>query len=370
MSSFFEAFSVLPDPRVHHNKVRHRLVDVVMITICAVVANADDWVDVVNFAHAKREWLEEFLELPNGIPSHDTFGRLFSMIDPEAFGACFLDWISGIAEKKDGRIVAVDGKTSRGSRDGDVAPLHLVSAFCAENRLVLGQLATEEKSNEITVIPRLLDVLDVREAIVTIDAMGAQKAVVKKIRDKDADYVIGLKANQSKLHEGVVEMFDGVDLDTESSVDLDVHTIEERAHGRQRIQGVFVHSDLSRISAVEGWRDLHSVVMVLTETMENGRLHTERRFYISSLDGDATEMAHAVRAHWGIENSVHWVLDVAFREDHQRVRRDNGAQNLAVIRHAALNLYRQDKTKKASIKSKRHIAGWNEDYLATLLFGD
>jgi predicted transposase YbfD/YdcC len=370
--SFLEAFSVLRDPRVHHNKVRHKLLDVVMMTVCAVTAGAEDWIDVVDFATAKRSWFEEFLELPGGIPSHDTFARLFAMIDPEAFGSCFMTWVSATAKRKNGRIVAVDGKTVRRSHDGNPdEALHMVSAFCADQRLVLGQLATEDKSNEITAIPKLLGVLDIRKAIVTIDAMGAQKEIVTTIRDRKADYVIGLKANQPKLHSAVVDCFSGVTLDTESSGDLDVHVIDEKGHGRRRTQGTFVTTDLSDLPTAGDWTDLRSVAMVITEFVNSkGQLTTEKRYYLSSLGQDATKLAHAIRSHWSIENSLHWVLDVVFDEDHSRTRRDNGAANLAVIRHAALNLIRQDKSTKASVKSKRNKAAWDLDYLTRLLFGD
>jgi predicted transposase YbfD/YdcC len=368
---FVEAFSDLPDPRVHHNKIRHKLLDVITMTVAAVLGGADNWADVVDFAHAKQNWFEEFLELPNGIPSHDTFSRVFSLIDPEAFGQCFLAWVRSIAKRKGGRVVPIDGKTLRRSHDGGEAALHVVSAFCTANRLVLGQIATEEKSNEITAIPKLLDVLDVRKAIVTIDAMGAQKAIVAKIVERKADYVIGLKANQPKFLEAVEAIFEGVHLDTSASKYLDVHVIDEKGHGRERVQGTFVTTRLDGIPAPDDWLGLSSVAMVITEWIDkDGRPKTERRFYISSLTQDAQQSANAIRSHWGIENSLHWVLDVVFREDDSRVRRDNGALNLAVIRHGALNLIRQDKKTKASVRSRRNRAGWNNDYLASLLFAD
>lgn len=341
------------------------------MTVCAVISGADDWIEVVNYANSKQKWLESFLELPGGIPSHDTFARLFSMINAEQFGECFLTWVSSVAKQVDGRVVPIDGKTLRRSHDGKPSSaLHVVSAFCAENRLVLGQVATQEKSNEITAIPALLDVLDLKGAIITIDAMGCQKDIVTKITEKGGDYTIGLKGNQPKLLEAVVEHFEGVHLDTEATDDLDVNTIEEKSHGRERAQATFVSSNLTEIERANDWDGLRSIAMVITETMEKGHFKTERRYYLSSLEQNASEVAHAVRAHWSIENSVHWVLDVAFREDDSRVRRDNGAQNLAVMRHAALNLLRQDKVTKTGVKNKRKKAGWDNDYLASLLFAD
>lgn len=369
LSAFMESFADLPEPRVHENKIRYKLLDIVVMATCAVISGADDWDTIADYARSRQEWFEQFLELPNGVPSHDTFSRVFSMINPDAFGACFLSWVSSVAEHSEGRVIPIDGKTLRRSHNDGEAALHVVSAFCADNSLVLGQLATEEKSNEITAIPRLLDVLDVEGAIITIDAMGAQRDIVDKICDKGADYVIGLKTNQPKLHEAVESHFAGMHLDTGKTKVLDVHVIRDEGHGRDRIQGTFVASDLSRLAMKDEWTGLRSIVMVITEQLDkHGRLTTEKRYYLSSLSPNAKETAHAVRAHWGIENRLHWVLDVAFREDDSRVRRDNGAQNLAVIRHSALNLLRQDTTTKLGIKNKRKKCGYDPYYLPSLLF--
>jgi predicted transposase YbfD/YdcC len=370
LSGFMETFADLPEPRVHENKIRHKLLDIVVMTTCAVMSGIDEWWFVADYARSKQRFFEQFLELPNGIPSHDTFARVFSLIDPDAFGECFVTWVTSVATCSDGRVVPIDGKTLRRSHDGDNAgPLHLVSAYCTDSALVIGQLATEEKSNEITAIPKLLDLLDVEDAIITIDAMGAQKDIVDKICDKGADYVIGLKTNQPKLHEAVERHFDGVHLDTEATSDLDVHVIDERGHGRERIQGAFVSSDLSSITMADEWTGLRSIVMVVTEQInKDGRLTTEKRYYLSSLGQDAKVTANAVRSHWHIENSLHWVLDVVFREDDSRVRVDNGAQNLAVMRHAALNILRQDKHSKLSVNGKTKKCGYDNDYLASVLF--
>lgn len=371
LDAFMESFADLPEPRSHTNKIRHKLLDIVVITVCAVICGLDEWDLIEDYGHAKRSWLETFLELPNGIPSHDTFSRVFSMIDPDAFGACFVSWVSSMATRVDGRVIPIDGKTLRRSHDGENAgPLHMVSAYCTENGMVLGQVATEEKSNEITAIPRLLDVLNVEDAIITIDAMGAQKDIVDKICDKGADYMIGLKNNQPKLYECVEEHFEGVHLDTEANKHLDINLIDERGHGRHRIQGTFVTGDLSGVPMRDEWTGLRSIVMVITEFINNnGRLATEKRYYISSLKPEAVIAARVTRSHWGIENSLHWVLDVAFREDDSRIRRDNGAQNLAVIRHVALNIARKDKTTKLGIKSRLKKCNYDNDYLASLLFG-
>jgi predicted transposase YbfD/YdcC len=364
-----DAFAELPEPRLHVDKIRHKLSDIVVMTVCAVICGVDEWDLIEDYAHAKRSWFETFLELPNGIPSHDTFSRVFSMIDPEAFGACFVSWVSSIAERVDGRVVPIDGKTLRGSHDGGEGALHLVSAFCTENSLVLGQLATEEKSNEITAIPKLLDLLDLEGAVITIDAIGAQRDIVERICDRGADYVIGLKSNQPKLHACVEAGFDGVGLDTETTTALDAHVERDRGHGRDRIIGTFVTSDLSGIPMADEWTGLRSIVMVVTESVNSkGRLTTDKRYYISSLRQEAVRNANAVRAHWEVENRLHWVLDVVFREDDSRIRRDNSAQNLAVIRHAALNLARQDKTTKLGIKNRLKKCNYDNDYLASLLF--
>lgn len=369
--AFMEAFGDLPEPRTHTNKIRHKLLDIVVITVCAVICGLDEWDMIADYGRAKHHWLEQFLELPNGIPSHDTFSRVFSMIDPDAFGTCFVSWVSSMATRVDGRVVPIDGKTLRRSHDGDGAgPLHMISAYCTESSLVLGQLATEEKSNEITAIPRLLDILDVEDAIITIDAIGAQRDIVDKICDKGADYMIGLKTNQPKFYKCVEEHFEDVDLDTEMNDELDVHVIDERCHGRHRIQGTFVTNDLSSAPMAGEWTGLRSIVMVITEFINSkGRLVTEKRYYISSLSPNAVTAARVTRSHWSIENSLHWVLDIAFREDDSRIRRDNGAQNLAVIRHVALNLARQDKTTKLGIKNRLRRCNYDNDYLASLLFG-
>lgn len=369
LEAFMEAFAELPEPRVHENKIRYKLLDIVVMATCAVISGADDWDAIADYARGRQEWFEWFLELPNGVPSHDTFARVFSMIDPDAFGACFLSWVSSVAKHSDGRVIPIDGKTLRRSHNADEAALHMVSAFCTENSLILGQLATEEKSNEITAIPALLDVIDVDGAIITIDAMGAQKEIVDKICDKGAEYVIGLKTNQPKFHEAVEKHFEGIHLDSKKTKTLDIHVIRDETHGRDRIQGTFVSSDLSGIDMRDEWTGLRSIAMVITEQLnKEGRLTTEKRYYISALSQNAEQTAQAIRSHWGIENKLHWVLDVAFREDDSRVRRDHGAQNLAVIRHATLNILRQDTTTKLGIKNKRKKCGYDYNYLPSLLF--
>lgn len=370
LRAFLESFHDLPEPRTHRGKIRHQLIDIITITLCAVLCGAEDWVDVEDFGEAKREWFETFLDLPGGIPSHDTFSRVFAMIDPEAFGSCFISWVSGMTKPTKGRVVPIDGKTVRGSQDGRYGgPLHMVNAYCVEHRMVLGQLATEEKSNEITAIPGLLEILDVRDAIIAIDAMGAQREIVSKIRAKGADYVIGCKNNQPRLREAIEETFVGIDLEHLPGEGVETHVEDDNSHGRQLTRGVFVTDDLSLIPNPEKWKDLRSIAMAINEFVDgNGRLVAEKRYFISSLDVDAKQFAQTIRAHWQIENALHWVLDVTFREDYSRVRADNGAANLVAMRHAALNLVRQEKRTKGSIKTKRKRAGWVNSYLEELVF--
>lgn len=365
LQSFLETFSTLDDPRVHAKKNRHTLIDILVITVCAVLSGADDWVDVAHFGNAKQRWFARFLELPNGIPSHDTFGRVFSLLDPDAFADCFLAWMEGLSSLRSGRVIAIDGKTLRRSHGVARNPLHMVSAFCTESAMVIGQVATEEKSNEITAIPRLLDFLDLDGAILTIDAMGAQTAIVNQIHDSGGDYVIGLKANQKTLYDGAKRLFSNL------GDELITHDEHDSSQGRDVLRSVSVTDELDSIAGTENWRGLRSLVLIITEQIDaNGRLVIEKRYYLSSLPPDANVHAKAIRSHWHIENKLHWSLDVTFREDQSRVATNHGAQNLAVARHIALNLLRKETTTKGSLKTKRKRAGWNDDYLSLVLFGE
>ena len=366
-----ETFADLPEPRVHENKIRHKLLDIVVMTTCAVMSGIDEWWFVADYAASKQDVLRAVLGVTqwHPVPRHVLQGVLHDR--PRCVRSMFHVVGDVVATCSEGRVVPIDGKTLRRSHDGDNAgPLHLVSAYCTDNALVLGQLATEEKSNEITAIPKLLDLLDVEGAIITIDAMGAQKDIVDKVCDKGADYVIGLKTNQPKLHEGSRGVISTVSISTPRQRTISTSTSSmkkatDESECRERLSA----TDLSGIPMTDEWAGLRSIAMVITEQIDkNGRLATEKRYYLSSLGQDATLTANAIRSHWGIENSLHWVLDVVFREDDSRVRKDNGAQNLAVIRHAALNILRQDKHSKLSVKTKRKRAGWDNDYLASLLF--
>lgn len=370
VSTITEHFSKLDDPRRYNR--RHLLLDIIVIAICAAVCGADNWVDVENFGKAKYGWFKQFLELPHGIPSHDTFRRVFALLDAEQFEQCFVEWVGAANEVTEGQIVPVDGKTLRRSHDRTLGKkaLHMVSAWASENRLALGQVKTDEKSNEITAIPQLLDVLDISGCIVTIDAMGCQKKIAKKIIDQGADYTLSVKENQKGLYDDIAELFDyAQEIDF---VDCDYHKTVDKGHGRIEIRECWTISDpeyLVYIRNLSAWKDLQTIVMVKSERRIGQKSSTKVRYYISSSAGDAKQVLESVRGHWGIENKVHWVLDVAFREDDSRVRKGNGAQNFAILRRVALNLLKQEKTARCGIKAKRLKAGWDHDYLLKVLTG-
>jgi predicted transposase YbfD/YdcC len=366
-----EHFGSLKDPRTGR-MVDHYLLDIVTIAICAVICGADDWVAIEEFGRAKEKWFRTFLKLPNGIPSHDTFGRVFALLNPNQFRHCFLSWIQAISQLSRGEIVAIDGKRLRRSHDGSLgkAAIHMVSAWAAANRLVLGQLKTNEKSNEITAIPELLRVLALKGCIVTIDAMGCQTEIAKLIVDQEADYVLALKGNQGTLHDDVQDLFAYARQINFQNIAHDFHETIDKGHGRIEIRRHWTIADPEFITYLDPtgkWAGLQSIGMVEAQRRVGNQITTEIRYYISSLPGDAIEFAQAVRTHWEIENRVHWVLDVAFREDDCRIRKGNGPQNFALLRHIALNLLRHEKSAKCGIKTKRLKAGWNEDYLFKVL---
>lgn len=369
LASIQECFSDLTDPRME-GKIRHSLLDMVVLTICAVISGADTWVDVEAYAKAKLEWFEDVLELPNGIPSHDTFGRVFSLVSPTELQECFAKWVRTVAGVLEGKVVAIDGKTLRRSHDSaSGAPaIHMVSAWAAANSLVLGQLKTEAKSNEITAIPALLKVLDLKGCIVTIDAMGCQKEIVAQIVEQKADYVLGLKGNQERLHEAACERFAAIREQRRGDGAVgSYHEITEKGHGRVETRRCWVLPADPHLPGYEEWKNLNSLVMVEAERQADQKTTCECRYYISSLDCSAERTLDATRKHWGIENSVHWILDIAFREDESRVRIGHAAENFAIIRHLVLNLLKQENTAKVGTKCKRLKAAWDNDYLLKVL---
>lgn len=363
-----EHFSSLTDPRILL-KTRHKLIDIIVITLCAVLAGADEWTEIAEFGRIKEKWFRTFLELPFGIPSHDTFGRVFSMIRPEEFEKCFLDWVRAAFQTIAPQVIAIDGKTLRHSydRSSNKAAIHMVSAWATENRLVLGQVKTEEKSNEITAIPELLRVLALKGCIVTIDAMGCQREIVKQIVEQGADYVISLKGNQGTLHKEVELLLQSAKENGFKDLSHDTCETTDGEHGRIEIRRFTTTGEVDWFEDKSKWEKLTSFGMVESERQIGDKTTRDTRYYISSLPSDAKTFAQASRGHWGIENGLHWSLDVAFREDESRIRIGHAATNLGIIRHFALNLIKQDKSRKVGVKASRKRAGWDEIYLHRLL---
>lgn len=372
-ASLPEHFSTLEDPRDDSGK-RHLLLDILVIAICAVICGADGWAEAELFGQSKREWLATFLELPHGIPSHDTFGRVFALLDPEQFQQCFLRWIESIHTVTQGQVIAIDGKQLRRSHDrflGKTA-ISMVSAWATANRLVLGQIKVEEESSELKAIPELLRVLEVEGCIVTIDALGCHQGIAETIVEKGGDYMLALKGNQEKLYEEVQSLFGYATESEFRDVKHDFCQTTDKGHGRIEIRRCWTIAEadfLDYVHEFADWAHLNTIVLVESERRCGTEATHTRRYYITSLGNDAKKALGAVRGHWQIENQLHWVLDIAFREDECRVRKDHAAQNFAVLRHMALNLLKQESTARCGVKAKRLKAALSETYLLKVLTG-
>ena len=357
-----EFFNGIEDPR-HHN-VHHLFHDILMIALCAVISGADSWTQVAEYGKSKISWFEEFLDLPNGIPSHDTFGRIFSMIDPEKFQNFFSDWVKGVAESLKGKTIAIDGKTLRRSHDkiNGKSPIHMVSAWASELRLVLGQIKTADKSNEITAIPELIKNLALEGAIITIDAMGCQKKIAEAIIDAKADYVIQVKQNQQNLYEDIALFFKDPE-----NVDFNSCRTVDGEHGRIETRQYLTTDDISWLPGKYEWAGLKTICRVTRQRNVSEKDSTETAYFISSIENNAAAIAKAIREHWGIENGLHWCLDISFREDHCRVRKDHAPENFGILRHIAINLLKQEKSLKGGIQTKRLKAAWDHNYLMKII---
>lgn len=371
ISTLAVQFCGLDDPRVV-GRSGHKLIDILVIGICTVICGGDDYPSMEEFGKSKEGWFRTLLELPNGIPSHDTFWRVFSALDPEQFQHCFLSWMNAVSSMSGGEIIALDGKQLRRSHDKEdgKAAIHMVSAWATTNRLVLGQVKVDEKSNEITAIPELLRRLDINGCLITVDAMGCQVDIAELVIEQGGDYLFALKGNQSNLHEDVVLLFDDLEESDYTAYTYSHDKTVDKDHGRIEVRQCWTISDPQLIDCLRGadrFCNLQTVARVRSERYVNDDHSVEDRFFIGSATTRASEALRATRTHWQVENSLHWVLDIAFREDECRIRKGNGAQNFAILRHIALNALKQETTAKVGIKNRRLKAGWDEAYLLKVL---
>jgi len=369
MNDFMTYFSAIPDPRIERCK-RHQLIDILFLSISAVLCGAQGWEDIEDFGHARLVWLQRFFSFENGIPKHDTIARVLSRLDPEALQASFMSWINDACQLTEGEVVAIDGKTVRRSfkKGARKSAIHMVSAWASENNLILGQRKVDNKSNEITAIPALLELLEIKGCIITIDAMGCQTAIAETIIKQGADYILALKGNQGALSDEVTHLFAQQQLPT---LQQQVYEEIDTGHGRnekRRCRQIAVNT--SYLPASKRWPHLNTIIEIEATRDINGKRTTEKRYYISSLPLEPKKAGNAVRQHWAVENKLHWVLDVTFREDESRIRRGNGDEVMSTLRRITLNLLKNNTTSKASLKRKRKIAALDEQLLSELIKGE
>lgn len=370
-TSLFAYLADLDDPRIEKNR-DHPLMNVLVIAILGVICGADNFVEIARFGWAKEEWLKTFLDLENGIPSHDTFGRVFRWLDENAVQEAFLKWTSGLCQVSEGEIIALDGKKLRGSEEkkGKRRGIWMVSAWAKENRLVLGQKKVDAKSNEITAIPELLARLDITGAVVTVDALNSQTELAEQIIKAEADYIFAIKGNHGSMYEDLELLFEGFEQDNYAGVVYETAKSCSQLHGREELRQIFIVTQsnyLNYLRRANDWKGLTSLVKLLTVRRTAQKTEVHIRYFISSWDANAAQFLKAIRDHWHIENGLHWVLDIAFREDASRIRKDHAPHNMAVLRHIALNLLKLERSTKVGIAAKRKIAGWNNSYLLKVL---
>jgi len=364
-----DIFDELPDPRAENR--RYPLPHLVFIAVCMTLCNADDWEMVSYLAKKKLNWLRRYIPLPHGVPSHDTFSRVFSRIDPQAFNQCFITWTNEIAKKTQGEVIAIDGKTLRRSydRENGKAAIHMVNAWASQTGMVMGQLKTAEKSNEITAIPQLLDMLEISGCIISIDAMGCQKSIAQKIIEKEGDYLLAVKGNQGHLYDDIKLFLDDLSSKESTGNTVSYHETLDKDHGRIEIRRCWVSNDIDWLDQKDDWKNLTMIGVVEGERHEGDQISIARRYFISSLKTGAEHFMDAVRSHWSVENNLHWVLDIGFREDENRIRKDHGPENMAIFRQMAINLLKQEKSVKLGVKNRRTLAAADDDYRDLLLQG-
>lgn len=362
--SIMEHFSGICDPR---RQPLHILSEVLTITICATIAGADNIVGIVKWAERHQAWLQDILELPFGLPSHDTIGRILSIMNPKEFEQCFINWTNAVFKKTDGDIIPIDGKLLRGSYDkkSDIHAINVVGAFSTANGVLLGQVKTETKSNEIIAIPQLLKMLDINNCIITIDAIGCQTNIAAQIAQKGGDYVLAVKDNQPTLHKEIMKSFE--ETLENSAKKVDFYETQERGHGREEIRRYYLLNDVENLERADDFQGCSAIGMAESIRTENGHTGKEVRYFILSFITTADFFAQCVRKHWHIENSLHWVLDMAFREDGSRIRKDHTPANMATIRRVVVNMLKQEKSEKVGVENKRRIAGWDHKYLEKVL---